>query len=603
MPDLKDSEIRRIFLSEDTEQIRRMQADARVFREHYPEHSRWLDMALGEVVEGKRIAFGVYRSGIDDHRRLTFELVGSIILKSSHFTGIVELKNLFVRHAGRKKGYGKALYHKTEDYCAKAGFVCIATEVPSSEQVTVNFLHKIGFKVAEAYQSPYKRDDHVYRMTKSLPPRYTGDIFDFAGFSKWLLTTVFGFTGIRVADKQYSFQFELASPASNGLLKQEVKLDLRGLAFVKDGPAFAHELEDTFSAGQTDLGIAFCRDLDSKARATCARLRVKVFDDAALRIGFPQFFAHRLMGFSCQQIGGFVLNINPHIFARIRRGLTDFSLFKNGTIGKFLARGHSILLVSEPSPEHPLGGVGGVGLIEDAFVSSPPDVWDRFVREQPLFEKREFDSYARETEGVLGLRVSNFRLTSTIDYHVLVRDIIQDNVDIAELGCCYLSRDMVRRFTQLVEPTTGDRSNRYDFTLSLAGEDRAYADALAAILNREGARGFYDKYEEADLLGKDLYQHLQSVYRDSAKFCVIFLSENYARKLWTQHELKQAQARAFKQREEYILPVKIDDTEIPGINPTVSYVDLRSKTVEEIAELLMTKLRQNSTVGSPIQNA
>jgi GNAT superfamily N-acetyltransferase len=137
MADLKDSEIRRIFLPEDTEQIRRMQAEVRVFSEHYPEHRRWLDITLREVIQGKRIAFGVYRSGIDDRRRLTFELVGSIILKLNHFTGIVELKNLFVREDARGKGYGTALYRKIDDYCTKAGFVGIETEVPVSEQGTV----------------------------------------------------------------------------------------------------------------------------------------------------------------------------------------------------------------------------------------------------------------------------------------------------------------------------------------------------------------------------------------------------------------------------------------------------------------------------------
>jgi hypothetical protein len=92
-------------------------------------------------------------------------------------------------------------------------------------------------------------------------------------------------------------------------------------------------------------------------------------------------------------------------------------------------------------------------------------------------------------------------------------------------------------------------------------------------------------------LGKDLYQHFGSVYRDKGRFCIILLSKHYERKLWTNHELKQAQARAFSQREEYILPVKLDDTEIPGINATVGYEDLREKNVEEIAAIFMNKLK------------
>ncbi len=48
----------------------------------------------------------------------------------------------------------------------------------------------------------------------------------------------------------------------------------------------------------------------------------------------------------------------------------------------------------------------------------------------------------------------------------------------------------------------------------------------------------------------------------------MFLSRNYAAKLWTNHEREAAQARAFRENEEYILPIRLDDTEIPGILQT-----------------------------------
>lgn len=130
----------------------------------------------------------------------------------------------------------------------------------------------------------------------------------------------------------------------------------------------------------------------------------------------------------------------------------------------------------------------------------------------------------------------------------------------------------------------------YDVALSFAGEDRSAAEGLAALLRSNGARVFYDKYEQASLWGKDLYQHLQSVYRDKARFCVVFLSEAYARKLWTRHELRQAQARAFSENSEYILPLRLDDTEVAGINQTTGYVDLRHTSLREVSELLMLKL-------------
>lgn len=53
---------------------------------------------------------------------------------------------------------------------------------------------------------------------------------------------------------------------------------------------------------------------------------------------------------------------------------------------------------------------------------------------------------------------------------------------------------------------------QYDAVISFAGEDRDYAERLAALLKREGFKVFYDKYEEADLWGKNLYDHLTEIY-------------------------------------------------------------------------------------------
>ena len=134
------------------------------------------------------------------------------------------------------------------------------------------------------------------------------------------------------------------------------------------------------------------------------------------------------------------------------------------------------------------------------------------------------------------------------------------------------------------------REYEYDVALSFAGEDRQHVEALAELLENNGYKVFYDKYERAQLWGKNLYTHLSSVYKDKARYCVTFLSDHYARKLWANHELESAQARAFEENEEYILPVRLDDTEIPGILPTVGYLDLRSTSIDEIYQALVEKL-------------
>lgn len=143
------------------------------------------------------------------------------------------------------------------------------------------------------------------------------------------------------------------------------------------------------------------------------------------------------------------------------------------------------------------------------------------------------------------------------------------------------------------EHSMNERKFDYDIAFSFAGEDREYVERVADFLIKENISIFYDKFEVANLWGKDLYSHLDSVYGKKARFCVVFVSESYSAKLWTNHERVSAQARAFSDKNEYILPARFDDTEIPGIRDTVGYIDLRELPPEEFGQIIIAKLERN----------
>ncbi len=136
---------------------------------------------------------------------------------------------------------------------------------------------------------------------------------------------------------------------------------------------------------------------------------------------------------------------------------------------------------------------------------------------------------------------------------------------------------------------------QYDIALSFAGEDRSYADKIASLLKQRGINVFYDKFEQADLWGRDLYAHLADVYTNRARYCIMLLSRQYAAKAWTNHERMNAQERAFRERQEYILPVRLDDTVIPGIRQTIGYLDLRTTSIEELVAFVERKLGRAHT--------
>lgn len=134
------------------------------------------------------------------------------------------------------------------------------------------------------------------------------------------------------------------------------------------------------------------------------------------------------------------------------------------------------------------------------------------------------------------------------------------------------------------------RTVQFEIALSFAGEDREYVDRVANLLRDSGITVFYDLFEEASLWGKNLYDYLSEIYQDKALFTIMFISEHYARKMWTNHERQAMQARAFQEHQEYILPARFDQTPIPGVLPTVGYISLGSKTPEAFVEAIKRKL-------------
>jgi TIR domain len=136
---------------------------------------------------------------------------------------------------------------------------------------------------------------------------------------------------------------------------------------------------------------------------------------------------------------------------------------------------------------------------------------------------------------------------------------------------------------------------KYDLALSFAGEDRDIARKIADGVLALNYQVFFDEYEKAQLWGADLTAELGRIYGEDARFCVILISKHYAEKSWTNHERQFALARAMEDRRPYILPLRIDDTRLPGLPPTLGYLDLRNTDIAEVCKLLADKL------GPPLQ--
>src|SRR5262249_34875236 len=133
---------------------------------------------------------------------------------------------------------------------------------------------------------------------------------------------------------------------------------------------------------------------------------------------------------------------------------------------------------------------------------------------------------------------------------------------------------------------------RYDVALSYASEEREYVQGVATALGRSGGPFFYDRHELGRSWGNDLRAHLNAVYGGQSRFIVLFVSAHYAAKVWPGEELRIAQAEAIRRKgEACLLPARFDDTDIPGLSPTIAYVDCRFTTPDELAALIVKRLR------------
>jgi hypothetical protein len=118
------------------------------------------------------------------------------------------------------------------------------------------------------------------------------------------------------------------------------------------------------------------------------------------------------------------------------------------------------------------------------------------------------------------------------------------------------------------------RDYKYDVALSFAGEDREFVDKVANIIKNEGVIVFYDEFAKVETWGKNLPVKFDKIYSIESQYVIIFISKSYKEKAWTNFELSSALQKAVKQKTEYILPARFDDTELDGLNDNIAFIDL-----------------------------
>jgi hypothetical protein len=155
----------------------------------------------------------------------------------------------------------------------------------------------------------------------------------------------------------------------------------------------------------------------------------------------------------------------------------------------------------------------------------------------------------------------------------------------------------------LILPLSGDStdasrrsSTKHDVAISYASEDEANAKAIAEAMKEAGLRVFFAPYEQAQLWGKKLSDAFKEDYASRAMFVLVLVSQHYALKDFTNFEFTIARDEARKRKEEFILPVRLDQTPIVGLHSDVGYIDYGKVGAKEVARLM----KQKVTARTPI---
>ena len=106
---------------------------------------------------------------------------------------------------------------------------------------------------------------------------------------------------------------------------------------------------------------------------------------------------------------------------------------------------------------------------------------------------------------------------------------------------------------------------------------------------------FYDRAEEeiVRLWGGHLSEELHGVYENEAHYVVIFISEEYVTKAWTNHERRSALSGAIQGKTK-ILPVRFDNTAVPGLPTDIQYEKAGDYTPAKLARLVAKRLESDT---------
>ena len=133
-------------------------------------------------------------------------------------------------------------------------------------------------------------------------------------------------------------------------------------------------------------------------------------------------------------------------------------------------------------------------------------------------------------------------------------------------------------------------SYTYEVALSFAGEQRDYVRDVNDALKTLGVKTFYDDDYAVDLWGKNHTEELPRIYAEDSHLVLMFISEQYVDKRWPRHERRAILTEMTQRASPYLLPVRFDDSPVPGLDSACHYLEASRFTSSELADAAYAQL-------------
>lgn len=360
-------------------------------RDDYPNFEVWLEKAQKEILEGVRVAIGIWKE----------KLIATSILKLTA-SNTAELKSFFVDPDFRDQGYGNSLYEETETQCRKAGVTRIITDTFADNRSMVEFLISKGFSFA-GKEDLYGNGRYAYILSKSLNPEYLGDPYDWEDMGEWFLRIKLNATKIEDHPIVNQRRFDRHMRIIGGVYPLELLVEIKDERVDLDKVEILHKKS---TESNYHLAVFLAREFTKRALRYARSHGVIVFDNKDI----ANVLDRKPPRFREGPISGMVVSIKQKYLERILEKKPPCYYIKGGPIGKFLRKG-DILVFYTVAPEK---NVTTLGRVESIKLGPPKEIWES-VGQETLFTEEEFFRFASIKQNILAIELSKIWMTSPIE--------------------------------------------------------------------------------------------------------------------------------------------------------------------------------------------